>query len=408
MKTLFHLIIIVSAHLLLIALLQSAHAQNISTEKNATLILNFNSSEFNRYQGDSFTLSHDGSMYAYSTSIRDSKSGNWKASLWLYFLKNDTSRSLDLNSDASQISDIGFSPDDKKLLFVGNGCDDNTSHTTFFVFNLQDIHLKCNGFTNVHSADWMPGGSVVFLQNNEENDTVSIYQNGTQKLLYAKQITPPYISLNSSHIEFIKASPTGKKIALWYFVMLGHKTQILDVDDGKIINTFDGGHPRWSHDGNMLLYTNPLSTGYYDKGPRAVITYINLLDINKNKTSTLDSVPVGVDDLFLSENGNKAFYVTKVFPPYEFLNFTSGMYEIDLNNVANNTTQQHSLIDIDSPLKQFKSGIQAQAVQCKTGDELILKSQDGLPACVKPMTAKILIDRDWGHCPLRLGFVNCP
>ena len=63
---------------------------------------------------------------------------------------------------------------------------------------------------------------------------------------------------------------------------------------------------------------------------------------------------------------------------------------------------------ITSPLKQFKSGIQAQAVQCKTGDELILKSQDGSPACVKPMTAKILIDRDWGHCPWRLGFVNCP
>src|SRR5574340_654293 len=63
---------------------------------------------------------------------------------------------------------------------------------------------------------------------------------------------------------------------------------------------------------------------------------------------------------------------------------------------------------IPSPLKQFKSGIQAQTVQCKTGDELILKSQDGSPACVKPMTAKILIDRDGGHCPLRLGFVNCP
>ncbi len=61
-----------------------------------------------------------------------------------------------------------------------------------------------------------------------------------------------------------------------------------------------------------------------------------------------------------------------------------------------------------SPIQQLRLGVQSQNVQCETGDELILKWQDDSPACVKPMTAKILIDRDWGHCPLRLGFVNCP
>ncbi len=60
------------------------------------------------------------------------------------------------------------------------------------------------------------------------------------------------------------------------------------------------------------------------------------------------------------------------------------------------------------PLEQFKSGIQTQDIQCETGFELILKSQDGSPACVKPQTAQILVERGWGHCPLRLGFVNCP
>ena len=62
----------------------------------------------------------------------------------------------------------------------------------------------------------------------------------------------------------------------------------------------------------------------------------------------------------------------------------------------------------ESPLKQLKSGVTAQTVQCNTGYELILKSEDGSPACMKPSTAKILIEREWGHCPLRLGFVNCP
>jgi dipeptidyl aminopeptidase/acylaminoacyl peptidase len=405
LKPLYFVIIIVSVSLSLIALLQPVHAQNISTEKNATLIVNFNSSEFNGYQGGSFTPSHDGSMYAYSTSIRDPKSGNWKSSLRLYFLKNDTSRSLDLNSNLSQILDISFSPDDKKLLFVGNGCDSNNqSHTTFYVFNLLDIHLKCNGFTNVHSADWMLDGSIVFLQNNEENDTLSIYQNNTQKLLYAKQIAIPFISLNSSHIEFIKASPDGKKIALWYFVMFSHKTQILDVDTGKIIDTFDGGHPRWGKDSDMLLYTFPTSTGYYNNGPRAGITYINLLDVNKNKTSTIDSIPVGVDDLFLSANDSKAFYVTKVQPPYEFLNFTSGIYKIDLNGGTDNTVKQRSLTDMNSPLQQFKSGISAKDVQCKDGLQFIMKKENGQFACVKMKTANELFNRGWGIYPVSIPY----
>lgn len=401
MKTLYYSMIAISVSLALIAFLQPVHAQNIPNDKNATLIVNFNSSKFSGYQGGPFTPSHDGSMYAFSTSIVDPKSHDWKSYLWLYFMKNGTTRSLDLNSDLSQISYVSFSADDKKLLFVGNGCDSDPSHTTFYVFNLFDIHLKCNGLTNVHDADWMPDGSIVFLQNNEENDTISIYQNGTQKLLYTKQITPPYISLNSSHIESIKASPDGKKIALWYFVMLSHKTQILNFDDGKITDTFDGGHPRWSRDSNMLLYSLPIGTGYYDKGPRSVITYINLLDVDKNKTITIDSVPVGVDDLFLSVNGSKAFYVTKVPSVYDFLNFTSGIYEIDLNHDNNNILGSESQFYNFSttggtPLHQFKSGISANDVKCEQGLQLVIKAEDNSPACVKSQTAQKLVERGWG------------
>lgn len=395
-----------------IAFLQPIHAQNISIDKNATLIVNFNSSKFSGYQGGPFVPSHDGSMYAYSTSIIDPKSHNWKSSLWLYFLKNDTTRSLDLNSDLSQISYLSFSADDKKLSFVGNGCDSDPSHTTFFVFNLLDIHLKCNGLTNVHDADWMPDGSIVFLENNEENDTISIYQNDTQKLLYVKQITPPYVSLNSSHIESIKASPDGKKIALWYFVMLSHKTQILNVDDGKITDTFDGGHPRWSKDGNMLLYTLPVGTGYYHDGPRSVITYINLLDVNKNKTTTIDSVPVGVDDLFLSTNGSKVFYVTKVPSVYDFLNFTSGIYEIDLNHEDNHILGggprfYNFSTTGGTPLHQFKSGVAADDVICRPDMQLLIQNQENLPICAKLGSVSNLLHRNWSY-PTGCKYVHGP
>jgi hypothetical protein len=48
------------------------------------------------------------------------------------------------------------------------------------------------------------------------------------------------------------------------------------------------------------------------------------------------------------------------------------------------------------PLKQFKSGISATSIQCKPSFELIIKLEDGSPACVKPLTFYSLYERGWG------------
>lgn len=50
---------------------------------------------------------------------------------------------------------------------------------------------------------------------------------------------------------------------------------------------------------------------------------------------------------------------------------------------------------LDLPLKQFKSGIKTEDVKCTDGFTLVIKSEDGSPACVKPDTSKILIERGW-------------
>lgn len=52
---------------------------------------------------------------------------------------------------------------------------------------------------------------------------------------------------------------------------------------------------------------------------------------------------------------------------------------------------------IDSPLKQFKSGIKAQDVKCESNFLLVIKSSDNSPACAKPQTALILLERGWGN-----------
>ncbi len=50
---------------------------------------------------------------------------------------------------------------------------------------------------------------------------------------------------------------------------------------------------------------------------------------------------------------------------------------------------------LESPLKQFKSGIPVQDVKCNQGLQLIFKAEDRSPACVKPDTAQKLMERGW-------------
>lgn len=50
---------------------------------------------------------------------------------------------------------------------------------------------------------------------------------------------------------------------------------------------------------------------------------------------------------------------------------------------------------IPSPLKQLKSGIAAENIQCKDGFQLVIKAGNDSPACVKPSTAAKLVLRGW-------------
>ncbi len=47
------------------------------------------------------------------------------------------------------------------------------------------------------------------------------------------------------------------------------------------------------------------------------------------------------------------------------------------------------------PLKQFKSGIAQGGIQCKQSFQLVLKSENDYPVCVKPQTAEKLVERGW-------------
>jgi hypothetical protein len=65
-----------------------------------------------------------------------------------------------------------------------------------------------------------------------------------------------------------------------------------------------------------------------------------------------------------------------------------------LFEISNQTVQMPPVTP--SPLQQFKSGTAAEDVKCKTGLELVIKIEDGSPACVSLQTATSLVARAWG------------
>jgi len=64
-----------------------------------------------------------------------------------------------------------------------------------------------------------------------------------------------------------------------------------------------------------------------------------------------------------------------------------------LFTISNETSQTSSTTM--SPLKQIKTGIVAKDVKCDQDLQLVIKAEDGSPACVKPNDATMLVQRGW-------------
>jgi len=53
------------------------------------------------------------------------------------------------------------------------------------------------------------------------------------------------------------------------------------------------------------------------------------------------------------------------------------------------------LTQLPLPLQQIKGGTPASEIKCNASFVLVIKSDNGMPACVMPATAKILAERGW-------------
>jgi len=66
------------------------------------------------------------------------------------------------------------------------------------------------------------------------------------------------------------------------------------------------------------------------------------------------------------------------------------------NMAGNSTVSPPPMQKMLSPLEQFKSGTPAKTIQCGEGLSLVIKIEDGSPACVSPTIAQVLVARAWG------------
>lgn len=129
------------------------------------------------------------------------------------------------------------------------------------------------------------------------------------------------------------------------------------------------------------------------EGPNDMIQ-LSLIDpngkiVNSIQVSSDDTGQFSSNDLKIPTNAIAGVWV---------INATHGTAQG--TQKINVTSSQITALEIKSPLKQFKSGIKAENVKCTDGFTLVMKSEDGSPACVKPDTAQILVERGWAKEPV--------
>ncbi|MBI1828711.1 MAG: hypothetical protein HY222_01685 [Thaumarchaeota archaeon] len=62
----------------------------------------------------------------------------------------------------------------------------------------------------------------------------------------------------------------------------------------------------------------------------------------------------------------------------------------------NSTAKIHNGYGAWPPLQQYEKGFDAQDIICKEDFQLVIKSEDGSPACVRPQIVQNLVERGWG------------
>ena len=152
---------------------------------------------------------------------------------------------------------------------------------------------------------------------------------------------------------------------------------ILDGSTNKVLTNFMLPYPTG-------MAVNPTTNKVYIlSGYNNRVTVID--GLNDTVVSTIMPMETNANGNYgiagrIAVNPNtNTIYVTNTFS-----NFVSVINEVTNMSVSN------------PPLKQLKAGISLHDVKCNVDMQLVFKTEDKSPACVKPDTAQKLVERGWG------------
>ena len=151
-----------------------------------------------------------------------------------------------------------------------------------------------------------------------------------------------------------------------------HFTSILDMGNlvacGQVVARDEKGLA----DAGGPLYTIKIENYYNGNITNSTLTAIGSED--SNGPVGMASIQVGHTALFYVNVGEKH---SMLLPQTTTVSKCSSVFD-------------------PTPLGQYRFGVGAQDVYCSNGYNLVIKSEDGSPACARPGTANILIERGWG------------
>ena len=243
-----------------------------------------------------------------------------------------------------------------------------------------------------------------YLKNPQSQDTLTVIASGINKTGFAKRADTIF-DVGQRAFLYLKKDQ-GNNVVWWY----SYPTQSL-CDPAPTAADMNSTYVKGAGLDYNQLYTGASKSNSYLYAPNqpVIISYdawnnqftrktFDVVFQVKNQTGQIlfnDTKQVELKPCIGHQIVNSTF-VPKV----------AGTYDINVifdNSLIGTTVEIPSLsgtssdISHASPLKQFKSGIGALDVTCKTGLQLVIKSEDLSPACVTPDTSGILVKRGWTH-----------
>jgi len=242
-----------------------------------------------------------------------------------------------------------------------------------FAGNALAVHTKnTEPFTMDYSLEYLesPPSDIIMSGTMQSIQDPGLGHEGHQIII----ILPPGDNVNSGILAYSASEPI-QLVAL----------------EGPLKMGKDMGQPIWTPDGETnyaLTFIDPenaMGTWMFSGNALAVHT--------KNTSQFTASFSVHANKMTpgMKDNMGMKGQDEMMKGQDEMMKGQDGMIKDDTQMKDNMEMMKRTI----PPMKQMKAGITPQDITCNEGLDLIFKSHNGKPICVKPFTASVLLERGW-------------